>query len=1586
MSTECRLANLLTTWIKAKSLYKGAIADLLVSTLRESRIEAADVLLDGLVKETRKVQPCNRCQHALDLTPAPLDPQSPSDHSACSAHLVWPDTNTTRRATVTVCTKEQLLQAIDQHSAHFDAILLPHHSATTTTTTAAQVVMSLPDHVLVQLLLLIVSLAFRPVESNEQGARLQVESDFKQPFQGNGVDSLISYILHANQYAHAHINSLYAKSFPILQSSGSGKTKLTVQLSARQAGLLICVRSPPTSANSKTTSFPPHDKHVYEYFSETCKLSSSAQHNRIAAWIGAYFFWLAQILRTQMVASGCFDPSLQSLHPTHVTGCWNTIVYWLALAVHVDPDFIQDFSFFDDRSQPLELCPQSKLHRDHASYSDSFRQRNFGLDALPPVHADPTLPSLPTSTPPKQPSHHVSRFRTRLLWNITLKAKAMFASPFFHPPHSKPHNPSTNLNKSKPPQQTTPASDPRDLQSDTKSEPEPEPEPEEQAKRAVEAYVKPYLNDLERLLPKELRKHHFFFLAVDEVLDFNKLLPVFRRLWRESEPLYSWLMFIDTDSNIAHLAGDEVVAASERLGESEGKVIVPPFIYLPFDVVFRQRAAHLCRQLLDGKLTFSDMLDHLRNFGRPLWSTGLYSISTGIAHYKMPHLINVLRKLLINRLDTEQLWPLEGEEDRWETIVAALGQRLPLAFIGYQGARRFASDEEDRVKIFDKVTDFMQQQVSRHLRVISLVYNTEYFSTSTPSEPALSLAVASLFRGYKVGAVEQCYQRWSDSVIALAETHCSNGLMLGEEGEECVRMVCSMAADVVAAKRVEAYAQKQQQQLQEVQRQENDPALFEAQCFPICLIDWLDELLGSDNVQQPLRSWASQHYLNFTHFLELGETVFPGRLDPMLLVESWWRQAAFHGVATQPAWDLVIPIYHSPNHSPTLWDTFDPTRLSYVAIQVKNRHTSAKVETSFGPYCIYPPDPIAAATSSQGVKAAKTADELGPGSEILLRDECLEIWFNLRGPASTGVISSGPVPRSPEPKPTQPTEPTEPTQTAELASPDRDRDQDGNDQETVTEQPSPDGSLLVRRPCLSWHLTVNGSDTQVLPVIRKCTSTARKKLKVLFGFNESSLETKLRVLTQCTTRHVEIVRTTQVLQGKTAFYLSQDACASLLPVLIDRTPLRLRLALAATTRHGLGPPPPDAPRRPPPAALMLTLAPQSTTSTIATTNKTSVTRSAKQQQLLSLAGATATATNTAKEIATVHHKANLLSRIASWCLSVAWWLFGMAHAIFRLGCELLRMWHACFGYIWGLVVMGALLWVSKALFNLVSAKIFRDCAAGWNRVAALANTIVEQSFALIWRLSERCLVPRLRALGSNRLVQRWIEAFLEPSLVSYMSESNRIVYNSSNLLIESSSRLAITTATTTTAVSAVTAATAAMATTVAAAAAVQTGLTTTALGSADAATNGSVIVATTSKAVNASTTFLSSSSSSLTDAGKENRVTLIWTQPDLVQGCTQVLQSLLDEVLASSSETLPSLKSGSGLGSESLLLSEQIRQLQPRVKMHIDRHPECFQSKIDMILVGGANARSSMALIRRPRHGQSQADSSSDAAETVSQE
>ncbi|SPO31502.1 uncharacterized protein UTRI_06632 [Ustilago trichophora] len=114
----------------------------------------------------------------------------------------------------------------------------------------------------------------------------------------------------------------HAKVLPIIQSSGFGKTKLCVTLSASHPGMLICMRPKPKVA----VSFPPQDTEVFDYFNECYKeyfladvdgvplglgtLEQNHVHIYIVSFLAAYCNKLHSLLSRIMLISGC--PPLSS--------------------------------------------------------------------------------------------------------------------------------------------------------------------------------------------------------------------------------------------------------------------------------------------------------------------------------------------------------------------------------------------------------------------------------------------------------------------------------------------------------------------------------------------------------------------------------------------------------------------------------------------------------------------------------------------------------------------------------------------------------------------------------------------------------------------------------------------------------------------------------------------------------------------------------------------------------------------------------------------------------------------------------------------------------------------------------------------------------------------------------------------------------------------------------------------------------------------------------------------------------------------------------------------------------------------------
>ncbi len=93
------------------------------------------------------------------------------------------------------------------------------------------------------------------------------------------------------------------------------------------------------------------------------------------------------------------------------------------------------------------------------------------------------------------------------------------------------------------------------------------------------------------------------------------------------------------------------------------------------------------------------------------------------------------------------------------------------------------------------------------------------------------------------------------------------------------------------------------------------------------------------------------------------------------------RHAAAQGVSNQPGWDLLIPVYEHGSSTPPADDQLlEPSKLSYVAIQVKNGITRPRQEVRDAP--IGPP--LGGDGHDQGAR------------------QCLEMFIDLRGSSNEG--------------------------------------------------------------------------------------------------------------------------------------------------------------------------------------------------------------------------------------------------------------------------------------------------------------------------------------------------------------------------------------------------------------------------------------------------------------------------------------------------------------------------------------------------------------------------------------------------------
>lgn len=707
----------------------------------------------------------------------------------------------------------------------------------------------------------------------------------------------------------------YSRVLPIIQSSGFGKTKMCIHLSFVQPGMLMCLRDLPKSA---AVSFPPRDTVVADYF-DSCRASyfgtkvtpdapefqSNRLHATMAYFLAAYCSELHRLVSHLMQLSSCFtnsnpdrlyaptSVSQQQHRPTCTGGhnasrCWNSIVYALAFALHKKSDFLSDLQ--TDASP--KLCPHSQLgHLGLLATVDGSATAS-SPPSPPPVVAVDAIDNDAMVTLTQLTSQCA---RTDMLKRICDTAESELEA------YCQTDEGSANAGRTE--------------------------------ELCVARVLRPAVARLEQLVPEKLRDRAYFFLALDEFQTYSAMLPYLRRAWKIARPQRSWILLLDTNSSIHEVAGPHAMMKSTRT-ENGSSRLVQPFTIMPSNVnLTRHDKRSFSNNILTQICSMRQLNDMIPRIGRPLWNDTLYCDLTTIVRagsvvskiVKPPSWVwpsveqteqaeqDKERKELMLRLN-------QTDSDEFNNIMALALQRVPL----------------EQSALADRSTwkSFAACQVSNHLRYLGDYHTeTDVIESHVPSEPSLSVAAAWSFR-LPVSKVEW---KWSIAILTVASARTSIGLNIGEEGEEGVRLLCSMAADFAfKAARVGAEALDQ---------------AYEDIMGLVTVGDWLQQLLGytTGDFEQDFVSWSKRHWLNFKHVARYGAQIQAGQTLPRcLLLELWIRHAAVRGVVNQKGWDLLIPIYESES-KPTGDQIFSSAKLSYIAVQVKNWTSKPDVPNVLGP-------------------------------------------------------------------------------------------------------------------------------------------------------------------------------------------------------------------------------------------------------------------------------------------------------------------------------------------------------------------------------------------------------------------------------------------------------------------------------------------------------------------------------------------------------------------------------------------------------------------------------------------------------------
>jgi len=758
----------------------------------------------------------------------------------------------------------------------------------------------------------------------------------------------------------------YSKVLPIIQSSGFGKTRMCVQLSTISPGMLVCLRDS-SRAQQHHESFPPQDTRVHGYFEHLQGVFAGCEkpetrntttgfnkaHIGMVAWLAAYCKTLAFYLEfLKKAAPLCFSSPRQCDSEPKL--CWETVVFLLAEYIHKpSSDFAQHKLF--KRSSMCDNNPIAKHSKlGHTLSVAQKRQRN-------PDEASGEEPGEQGGQPSSvdaEPPHllHSDNLRIEMLEHICKSAEDLKSD-------IEDHFAGGQLGNDK-----------------------------QLLTIVVQKFFKPHLEALETAARPSPDLQPFYFLALDECGTMATLLPVIHRVWFHAAPKRTWILLVDTNSDLAPLAGGIARKASRRTNLGQTHQLAQPFSMMPLDVNLEKQHRDDIFKFQGCPYTLQQLNHFLPNMGRPLWFDDIYRSRDGtiIPQEIIGKLIWTKHRTRSWSWDDAQKFSDEAGDDTKQNLLALASRRIHL-HIGRGMDPKFWYES-------------IQQQIAQHLRFVGRIYTcSEAIVTNSPSEPPLSAAVAWYFRA----KVDVTRLRWGYTIQALVHANNSSGFDAGHKGEQGVAVMCSMAMDVTASLLYE-------KELNASALAGASPDIvYAAVCGLVPVAQWLNNLIGFDRIiggdvssaqaakdlrvrrksstsaqtstleheqlvippTRGLWKWACRAGLNFTHILRLDKQLpLASILNTDVLVELWLRHAAAQGIANQPGWDLLIPVYMSDDANgglPKDDEKFDRTKLTYVAIQVKNCVNHPQAQTKKGP--------------------------VGPRLELGQVNECLELFVDLRG-------------------------------------------------------------------------------------------------------------------------------------------------------------------------------------------------------------------------------------------------------------------------------------------------------------------------------------------------------------------------------------------------------------------------------------------------------------------------------------------------------------------------------------------------------------------------------------------------------------
>lgn len=234
---------------------------------------------------------------------------------------------------------------------------------------------------------------------------------------------------------------------------------------------------------------------------------------------------------------------------------------------------------------------------------------------------------------------------------------------------------------------------------------------------------------------------------------------VLRRTLAMLKDFSIWSFSLSTLSDSKFMPPFNGVEKSDRIIK-QIEVLPEPFLALQLDVVASKALEADYRVELSKPMSHFATARHMAMFGRPLWRAYL----DNPADLRRLARTKILCNRRFNTRDVNQMF-------------AAMASRLCLDVV-MEHREAFALSSE---------------AVNSHLR-IALTISPTSISTTTPSEPVVSEAVAELLCDGPHGSC------WNDSISTLSAELLGSGLVSkGEKGELFARLLCILARDFYLA-------------------------------------------------------------------------------------------------------------------------------------------------------------------------------------------------------------------------------------------------------------------------------------------------------------------------------------------------------------------------------------------------------------------------------------------------------------------------------------------------------------------------------------------------------------------------------------------------------------------------------------------------------------------------------------------------------------------------------------------------------------------------------------------------------------------